>query len=226
MKTRHKLNTLNILVRSLVTKRAILLICLIFNIDLISQNDKWISEFSEDEKTEVVYTIYDSVNTKGKEVKYIEYTAKTKTKASLENCAAVFNNPDMHRKFYEYTEISEKVKEISYNEWIIYYYYSPPWPIADSDCVSRITFNENSTNDKFVFTSFSEPDLIEMKDVARSELNDITFTFTQINDKEVEILIEAILIPETSAPNWMMSAWFPEGPAGTLNRFKELAENL
>jgi hypothetical protein len=144
----------------------------------------------------------------------------------LEKCVEIFNNQDMHKKFYEYTKKSDKIKDISKNEWIIYYYYSPPWPIADSDCVSRITMKTDSVNNKIIFTSFSEPNLIEMKDVTRSELNDITFTFTQINDQEVEIYVEAILIPETPAPKWMMSAWFPEGPAGTLNRFKELAENL
>jgi alanine dehydrogenase len=84
----------------------------------------------------------------------------------------------------------------------------------------------DSSNFRIVFTSISEPNLIEMKDVTRSELNTITFTFTKINSLEVEIFIEAILIPETAAPKWMMRAWFPDGPAGTLKRFKELAENL
>ncbi len=62
----------------------------------------------------------------------------------------------MHKKFYEYTDISEKVKDVSENEWIIYYYYSPPWPIADSDCVSRIKMISDSLNKKVIFTSFSE----------------------------------------------------------------------
>lgn len=207
-------------------KLEILSIFILITINTSAQTIEWRTEYSEDKNTEVVYAIYDSIITEEEEVTIIEYRAKTKTSAALQNCAAIFNDPNMHKKFYEYTDVSEKLKDVSDSEWIIYYYYSPPWPIADSDCVSRITMITDSLNNKIVFTSFSESDLIEIKDVTRSELNDITFSFTQTNDKEVEIFIEAVLIPETPAPSWMMSAWFPEGPAGILNRFKDLAENL
>jgi hypothetical protein len=202
-----------------------LIFLVLIHLSISAQDEIWTTEFSDDGNVKVVYRIYDSLMVNGEEKKFIEYNAKTKTSASLENCALVFNNPDMHKKFYEYTEISERIRFVSKNEWIIYYYYSPPWPIADSDCVSRITMKNYGTDEKIVFTSISEPDLIEMKDVTRSELNNISFTFTKINNLEVEIFIEAILIPETYAPKWMMNAWFPEGPARILNRFKELAEN-
>lgn len=191
-----------------------------------AQNNDWITEFSEDGKIIVTYKIYDSLNSKGEDNTFIEYTAKSKTTANLENCSVVFNNADMHKRFYEYTEKSDKIEDVSDNEWIIYYYYSPPWPIADSDCVSRIKMKTDSSNSRIVFKSISEPNLIEMKDVNRSKLNNIKFTFSKINNLEVEIFIEAILIPETPAPKWMMKAWFPDGPAGIINRFKELAEKL
>ncbi len=207
-------------------KLSTLIILLLITINLSAQENEWSTELSEDGKTEIVYAIYDSVNVGGDDVKFIEYTAKTTTTASLEKCAEVFNNPDMHKKFYEYTEKSDKIKNVSESEWIIYYYYTPPWPIADSDCVSKITEKRDSINNKIIFTSFSESSLLEMKDVTRSELNNITFTFTQINDSEVEIFIKAKLIPAVSAPKWMMSSWFPDGPAKTLKRFKQLAENL
>jgi hypothetical protein len=201
-------------------------VIIISSFSSIAQDDNWTSEFSDEGNVKVVYRIYDSLMVNGEEEKFIEYTATTKTSASLENCAEVFNNSEMHKKFYEYTEVSEKIKDVSENEWIIYYYYSPPWPIADSDCVSRIKMKKDSGNKKIVFESFSEANLIEMKDVTRSELNDITFTFIEISNFEVEIFIKAKLIPETPAPKWMMKAWFPDGPAGILNRFKELAEKL
>ena len=203
----------------------VVILCFL-TLNLSAQTKEWKTEASDDGKTEVVFAIYDSVNIGGEEVKFIEYNAKTITTASLEKCADIFNNPSMHKKFYEYTEVSEKVKDFSENEWIIYYYYSPPWPIADSDCVSRIKMKRDSSNNKIVFESFSESNFMEKKDVTRSELNNIIFTFTEISNSKVEIFIEAILIPETPAPKWMMQAWFPEGPAGTLIRFKELAENL
>jgi hypothetical protein len=207
-------------------KFIILLLLIIPLNDLSSQTNSWTQELSEDGATVVVYNIYDSLNADGEEKTFIEYTAKTTTTASLKNCITIFNNPGMHKKFYEYTEVSEKIQDISENEWIIYYYYSPPWPIADSDCVSRITKQSDSTNNKIIFTSISEPSLIDKKDVVRSKLNNIKFTFTKFDSEEVEIFIEAKLIPATQAPKWMMNGWFPDGPAGTLGRFKKLAESL
>lgn len=193
--------------------------------DLLAQENKWEKEISEDGNTEVVYAIYDSLDNKVEKT-FIEYSAKSTTSASIKNCIRIFNNPEMHKKFYEYTDKSEKIEVISENEWIIYYYYSPPWPIADSDCVSRISMIADSNSNKVVFNSRSEPSLIETRDVVRSELNNISFTFTEIDSGKVEIFVEAVLIPETPAPNWMISSWFPEGPAGTISRFKKLAENL
>jgi len=204
-----------------------ILICsTLIHFSVFAQDKRWNTEFSDDGKTKVVYKIYDSLDVDGEEYTFIEYTVNAKTSASLANCSNVFNNPDMHKIFYEYTEVSKKVKDIKKDEWIIYYYYSPPWPIPDSDCVSRIIMKADSSNSRIIFTSISEPNLIEMKDITRSKLNNITFTFTKVNNSEVEILIEAKLMPETPAPKWMMKAWFPDGPAGTLNRFKKLAENL
>ncbi len=193
---------------------------------LAAQSNNFKSELSEDGKTIVEYKIYDTLNVNSEEITIIEYKAKTKTDASLENCISIFSNPDMHKNFYDYTEISKNVKQISKDEWIIYYYYSPPWPIADSDCISKIIKTTDSLNNKITFTSFSDPELIEIKDVARSELNDITFIFTEISKNEIEIFIQAKLVPVVSAPKWMMNRWFPDGPAKILNRFKKLAEAL
>lgn len=41
-----------------------------------------------------------------------------------------------------------------------------------------------------------------------------------------EIFIKAKLIPSVIAPKWMISAWFPDGPADMLGRFKSLVETL
>ena len=142
-------------------------VIIISSFSSIAQDDNWTSEFSDEGNVKVVYRIYDSLMVNGEEEKFIEYTATPKTSASLENCAEVFNNSEMHKKFYEYTEVSEKIKDVSENEWIIYYYYSPPWPIADSDCVSRIKMKKESGNKKIVIESFSEANLIEMKDDTR-----------------------------------------------------------
>ncbi|MEE9431858.1 MAG: hypothetical protein V3V16_12495, partial [Melioribacteraceae bacterium] len=128
---------------------------------LAAQSNNFKSELSEDGKTIVEYKIYDTLNVNSEEITIIEYKAKTKTDASLENCISIFSNPDMHKNFYDYTEISKNVKQISKDEWIIYYYYSPPWPIADSDCISKIIKTTDSLNNKITFTSFSDPELIE-----------------------------------------------------------------
>ena len=55
-----------------------LLSLLIFFSSIVNsaQSKEWETELSEDGKTKVVYSIYDSLNVKGEEVKFIEYTSK------------------------------------------------------------------------------------------------------------------------------------------------------
>lgn len=193
---------------------------------LVAHPNGFKSELSEDGKTIVEYKIYDTLNVNGEEITIIEYKVKMKTYASLENCISIFSSPNMHKIFYEYTEVSKKVKQVSEDEWIMYYYYSPPWPIADSDCVSRIIKTTDTLEKKVTFTSFADPEFIKIKDVARSEFNDITFIFSEISKNEIEIFIQAKVIPVVAAPNWMIKRWFPDGPVALLNRFKKLAEAL
>ena len=60
----------------------------------------------------------------------------------------------------------------------------------------------DSVSLKIKFNSLSVPNYIDQKEVIRTRVNDIYFTFSKINNNEVEIFIEAIYAPPISAPNW------------------------
>jgi hypothetical protein len=193
-------------------------------LSLIGQTSDWTEETSDDGQTTVLSKIYETVNSDGEELKVIEYSATTYTSASIESCYEVFNNPSLHKDFYDYTEISEKIEDISPTEWIIYYFYDTPWPIPNSDCVSKITIVEDTLNSEITFNCVAVPNKLEDKGVYRSVLNDISFTFKKPSKEKVKILIKAKFSPVMPAPDWVMSGWFPNGPAEMLARFKKLAE--
>lgn len=201
-----------------------IIILLLLPLKLIGQANDWTKEISDDGQTTVLSKIYETVDANEEEIKIIEYSAVTNTSASLKSCYEIFNNPMLHKEFYDYTEISEKVKDISKNEWIIYYFYDTPWPIPNSDCVSRIKILEDSLKSEITFICVAEPNLLEDRGVFRSILNDISFTFRELTSEKIEITIKAKFSPVMPAPDWVMNGWFPDGPAEMLARFKELAE--
>lgn len=189
------------------------------------QEVEWEREISENGNTEVFSKVYDAQNKDGEEVKFIEYKVKTFANTTLDKCYKVFRNSDLHKKFYEYTEESRKIKDLNENEWIIYYIFDPPWPIPNNDNVSIITMTRDTAKNNISFKSVAKPDLIEMTDMSRSQMNEIEFTFTETSVDSVEISIVAKLAPVVSAPSWMINSWFPDGPAGTIQRLKALVED-
>ena len=75
------------------------------------------------------------------------------------------------------------------------------------------------------YKGVAEPDLLEDKGVRRLILNDITYMFSEVGQDQVDIIMISRFSPVVSAPRWMVNTWFPEGPAGILERLINLAEN-
>jgi len=202
------------------------LITTLFASDTFSQDLDWTYESSDDGKTTVQSRVYYEECEKGEESKIIEYSAKTTAKVSLQNCVAVIRNAASHKIFFSNTEVSDKINDISGNEFLIYYFYNAPWPLPNSDCVSRIRILPDSLESKVTVRASAEPDLYEDRDVARAKLNNFTFIFQELRNEEVEITLYSKFSPVISAPKWMINAWFPNGPIEILERFIDLAGTL
>lgn len=77
-----------------------------------------------------------------------------------------------------------------------------------------------------LFKGEAAPEMIENKGVKRIVLNDVAYTFKEIDTNTTEITMFAKFYFVFDAPIWMIQAWFPSGPAGILRRFIKLAKNV
>jgi len=116
---------------------------------------------------------------------------------------------------------AKKYKKLSTN----YYYINAIWPLPDSDCVAKVIYEEESET-KVSFTSISTPDAFEKKEVERMILNDAKYTFEQLPNKEIKITIWVKFQPVMNVPKWMISTWFPKGPAEMLYKLEQVAQRL
>ena len=135
------------------------LIIALFASDTYSQDTEWTLESSADGKTTVQSRVYYEEYNKGEEWKIIEYSATT-TRVSLQNCVAVIQDASLHKLFFSNTEVSDKINDISENEFLIYYFYNAPWPLPNSDCVSRIRILPDILENKVTVSASAEPDVL------------------------------------------------------------------
>ena len=175
--------------------------------------DDWNKQMSKDKKVEVWSKIKKEKNEAGNSEQIVEYISTTTANASIADCISVMKNIDLHKEFYEDTELSEKIEDISENEWLIYYYMDAPWPLPNSDVVIQMKFHENKEEGTAIFEGFAAPNLYEDKDVRRMTFNDISYTFKKIDEEHVSIRIHSIFSPVVNVPDWMVNSWFPKGPA-------------
>lgn len=171
-----------------------------------SQDRNWTIETSNDGKSTVKYELI-----KEKNGTHFYYIAQTTVNVSLEKLDAYFSNSSNHRKFLERTPESTEIKKLSNNEWLTYYYFDAPWPMGDSDVVARI--NRTKTDNKLIFNAEAISNSHKQGDVDRVTDYKFIYEFEKVNDTSTKITIKADYVPVGSVPNFLIKAWFPEGPA-------------
>jgi len=200
------------------------LLCLLFlNPALMAQGDDWKKESTKDGKVHVSYIFSESVNENGKKFNVLEYLAVTTAELSLESCRAVMVNDSLHMGFMDGTANVRRITNLPGGEWVTYYFYNSPWPMPDADVVTRYKLEEDSSGKQFVLTGTPAPDMYPEQDVPRMKHNDTKYTFTDLGNGSVEIIMYSKSIPLVSVPKWLIATWVPNGPADMLNGIIRLA---
>lgn len=199
-------------------------VLIFINTNLFAQQTDWRTEKTEDGKITVTSKISKRTDDIEGEVQLIEYIATTTANVSMHNCISVMKDISKHKEILN-EEVSEMVKIISDNEWLIYYYFDAPWPIPNSDCVTKMSFSEDLTNNMATFTITAEPFMYEQKDVKRLTFYNVIYTFKDLGNGNVEMTSTAKLTPVVQAPEWIVREFFPNGPARYLQRLLVLAKN-
>lgn len=178
---------------------------------LFSQEGEWKKEFSKDGKIEVLSKLSKSTDQEGNSIQIIEYKSTTITDLALEKCTSALKDINNHKEFYSDTEVSKKIRDISDNEALVYFYIDSSWPLPNSDCVSIMTVDENEADRSVRFTLLAAADEMEMKDVKRMTISTTIYTFKELEDKKVVFEIESKFSPVINAPLWLVKSWFPDG---------------
>ena len=203
--------------------RLTLFCMLLVNSALMAQTDDWKKESTKDGKVVVSYIFSESFNENGKKFNVLEYEAVTIAELSLESCKAVMMNDSLHMGFMDGTENVRRIINLPGGEWVTYYFYNSPWPMPNADVITRYKLEEDASGKQFILSGSPAPDMYPEQDVPRMKHNDTKYTFTDLGDGSVEIIMYSKSIPLVSVPKWLIATWIPDGPADMLNGIARLA---
>jgi hypothetical protein len=191
--------------------------------NIFAQTSEWTTEKTEDGKISVTSKISKRTDDIDGEVQLIEYVATTTANVSLQSCISIMKDISKHKEILN-EEVSEMIQTISDNEWLIYYYFDAPWPIPNSDCVTKMIFSEDVINKIASFTITAEPSSYAQSNVKRLTYYNVSYTFKDLENGSVEITSTAKLTPAVQAPDWIVKNFFPDGAARYLQRLLVLAK--
>lgn len=216
----HHLTILDYQVMNLKIQTGLIVLSMIFlHLNLFAQEYK--TEKTKDGQITVKSRVSKRSDENGKAVQLIDYVATT-AEVSLANCIAVLKDIPKHKVFLGEKE-SKVIKAIAENESIIYYYFSPPWPMPDFDCVNIMKFSEEEDKKSASFRITSAPTLFETTDVTRLSYYDATYAFKNLGNGKVEITLSLKMTPTVQAPDWLVRTYFPNGPADIVRGIVKLA---
>ena len=200
------------------------LACAILAVAALAAQD-WKTARLDDGKISVRYRISERNSESGDKVPLIEDISTTIAEVNLSSCVSLMKDLPKHKDFTgDYS--SEVIKVISGNEWIIYYYTRNPWPIPDSDCVAIMSFSENTERGTADFKLSAAPDLLEGRKVNRMSFFDFAYSFRNLGNGTVGIVVTGRTSPPVKVPLWLINSAFPGAPADGIRKFVKLAKTL
>lgn len=187
------------------------------------QQPDWKTKDTKDGEVSVSYRFTEQEDQNGKKFNVLEYEAVTRAETDLERCREVMTDDSKHMKFMEGTEGVKRVKNLSEDEWVTYYFLNSRWPMPDSDLVTRYKLEEDASGKHFSLTGSPAPDMYPEGDVPRMKYNQSKFSFTDQGNGIVEIVMYSKSVPLVSVPKWLIASWIPSGPADMLHGIIDLA---
>jgi len=205
-------------------KQIIGIILIFISSNIFAQTSEWTTEKTKDGTIKVVSKISKRIDDIDGEVQLIEYVATTIANVSMKSCISIMKDISKHKEILN-EEVSELLETISDNEWLVYYYFDAPWPIPNSDCVTKMSFLEDRINKIATFNIIAEPSSYGLKNVKRLNYYNVSYIFKDLENGSVEITSTAKLTPAIQAPDWIVKNFFPDGPARYIQRLLVLAKS-
>ena len=208
----------------IIQYKSVLLFSFIFFFLNVSAQDKDCKVKELDNGSIIVqYCISKLYDELGNKFIQIEDSTTTVDHIDYKKCISLMKDVQKHNLFTGDAK-SEIVRAISDNEWIIYYYTDNPWPVKNSDCVSRMTFTENEEEKTATFKLVAAPSEYEKGNVNRMTHYNIIYTFKDLGNGEVKIIMKGKSSPPVKVPMWLIKSAFPSAPANAIRKFVKLAK--
>lgn len=207
------------LIRSLFLFKSVLLINFIFLFQNTIAQDKTCKVKKMDDGSILVkYCISKIYDEFGNKFIQIEDSTTTVSHVDFNKCIALMKEVSKHKLFTGDAK-SELLRVVSDNEWDIYYYTDNPWPIKNSDCVSRMSFTENKEEKIAFFKLVAKPLAYEKRNVSRMIHFNITYAFKDLGNGTVKITMTGKSSPPVKVPLWLIKSAFPSAPANAIRKF-------
>ena len=190
-----------------------------------AQTKEWKTEKTKDGKITVKYSFSNRTATNGEEEQLVEYVATTTTVANMKKLIAVMKDVPKHKEFMG-SKSSITLKTLSDDVCVVYYFFEGMWPYPSSDIVTKMSFNEEIVKRTATFTLTAAPTMFEDKAVRRLHYYNLSFIFKDLENGNVEITIMSKFTPAVQLPAFIMSTWFPVGPAGYITGIIKLANQV
>ena len=202
----------------------IITLCILFlSANVLAQTEEWKSAESKDGKIKTKYNISKRIDETGNQVPLIQYTATTTENVSMRRCVELMKDVSKHKEF-QGDDVSKKVKAISDNDWILYYFTKRAGLFPGSDCVVRMAISEDSNKKTVIFTLDAAPAMFEKTEEKRFKCYSQKFAFEEKGIDNVKITVTAKMSPTFAVPVWMIQAAFPRGAFDVLQKFVKIAK--
>lgn len=187
-----------------------------------AETEKWQTGSADDGQIAVKYRVSERANEDGVQVPLIEYVATTTASVSMHSCLVLLEDPARHSEFMG-DKRSETLARVSDNEWVVYNYYSAPWPFPDNDRVTKMRLAEDPTRKTAVVSFSAAPSLLEPRKVKRVSYYSAVYTLEERAAGTVALTLAMKMSPPNKAPLWMIRAAFPGAGADVLRKLVKLA---
>lgn len=174
------------------------------------------------EKSKNGIFVYSSIP-EGQKIKQIK--VKTTAKSTLSAAIAVLKEVENYTSWIYSCNGSLLINKKNELEMTYYSETSTPWPLQNRDLVVYNKIAQDKTTKKVQSISTPLPNKIpEKENLVRVTDFYGEWTFTPINENEINIEYYLRIDPAGNIPAWMLNMFIDVGPYQTIEKFKQLIE--
>jgi len=208
-----------------LVKAGLAFLCMLFlSVSVHAQREGWKQDKTKDGKVLVSYNFLEHKDDNGKKYNVLEFEAVTSGEVSMESCLKVLKDDSRHKDFMEDAEDTERIKDLSEDEWLSYYLLKKHWPMPVSDVVTRYKLEVDGENNSYILHGFPAPDMYPDQGIERMRHSYSTYTLRDLGNGQTEVTMYSSSVPLASIPKMLLATWIPNGPADMVRGIIRLAK--